>query len=195
MTFAVLVVVLIVAAVSVTMAHRASERSRNSVKVAEGRFLLAFSGLLAKMAMADGIVSADEVETVEKMFADMGLSRAEHAMCVGNFILMQREGGDAKVLAGELASSFNHVACRFLYGLVLRVALADWRIADEEEKFLKEVGGELGLSEEERAEFRQGNAPAFDGRALEAAGVPAAVARLGLARGGIKDAGLGIWDR
>ena len=151
-------------AVSVTMAHRAS--------------------------MADGIVSADEVETVEKMFAEMGLSRTEHAMCVGNFILMQREGGDAKVLAGELASSFNHVACRFLYGLVLRVALADWRIADEEERFLKEVGGELGLSEDERAEFRQGNAPAFDGRALEAAGVPAAVARLGLARGGIKDAGL-----
>ena len=194
MTFAVLVVVLIVAAVSVTMAHRASERSRNSVKVAEGGFLLAFSGLLAKMAMADGIVSADEVETVEKMFAEMGLSRAEHAMCVGNFVLVQREGGDAKSLAAKLAASFNHVACRFLYGLVLRVALADWRIAEEEEKLLKEIGGELGLDEEERAAFRQGRAPAFDATALEAAGVPPAVIRLGT-KGGIKDAGLGIWDR
>ena len=162
--------------------------------MADGRFLLAFSGLLAKMAMVDGTVSADEVETVEKMFADMGLSQAERALCVGNFVIVQREGGDAKALARDLASSFNHVACRFLYGLVLRVALADWRIADEEESLLKEIGSELGLSEEERAEFRQGAMPTFDLKALEDAGVPAAVARLRMT-GGIKEAGLGIWDR
>ena len=194
MLLLVLVVVLIVAAVSATHAHRAAERARNSVKVAEGKFLLAFSGLLAKMAMADGTVSVDEVETVEKMFSDMGLSRAEHAMCVGNFVLVQREGGDAKALARSLAESFNHVACRFLYGRILRVALADWRIADAEEKLLKEIGDELGLSEEERAEFRQGKVPAFDRKALEDAGVSAAVLRLGT-QGGDKDGGLGIWDR
>ena len=168
--------------------------SRRANRLSEGGFLLAFSGLLAKMAMADGVVSADEIETVEKMFADMGLSQAERALCVGNFVLVQREGGDAKALARELAGSFNHVACRFLYGLVLRVALADWRIADEEERMLKEVGGELGLGEEERAEFRRGAMPAFDREALEDAGVPAEVVRLGMT-GGIKDAGLGIWDR
>ena len=194
MTVAILMVVLVVAAVSATRAHRAAARAKSSERVAEGKFLLAFSGLLAKMAMADGTVSADEVETVEKMFADMGLSRAEHAMCVGNFVLVQREGGDARAMAREMAARFNHVACMFLYGLVLRVALADWRISSEEETLLKDVGGELGLSEEERAEFRQGKAPAFDRQALEAAGVPAAVVRLG-AQGGIKDAGLGIWDR
>ena len=194
MILAILLVVLVVAAVSATRAHRAAERAKSSVRVAEGKFLLAFSGLLAKMAMADGTVSADEVETVEKMFADMGLSRAEHAMCVGNFVLVQREGGDAKTFARDLASSFNHVACRFLYGRILRVALADWRIADAEEKLLKEIGDELGLSEEERAEFRQGKVPAFDGKALEDAGVPASVVRLGT-QGGVKDGGLGIWDR
>ena len=194
MMAAILLVVLVVAAVSAIGAHRAAERARRSGRMADGRFLLAFSGLLAKMAMADGIVSADEIAAVEKMFSDMGLSRAEHALCVGNFVLVQREGGDAKALARELAGSFNHVACRFLYGLVLRVALADWRIADEEERLLKEIGGELGLGEEERAEFRQGATPAFDREALEDAGVPAAVARLGMT-GGIRDAGLGIWDR
>ena len=194
MILAILLVVLVVVAVSATRAHRAAERVKSSVRVAEGKFLLAFSGLLAKMAMADGTVSADEVETVEKMFADMGLSRAEHAMCVGNFVLVQREGGDAKAFARDLALSFNHVACRFLYGRILRVALADWRIADAEEKLLKEIGDELGLSEEERTEFRQGKVPAFDRKALEDAGVPAAVVRLGT-RGGVKDGGLGIWDR
>ena len=153
-------------------------RARTALKIADGRFLLAFSGLLAKMAMADGTVSSDEVETVERMFADTGLSRAERALCVGNFVLVQREGGDAKALARELAGSFNHVACRFLYGLVFRVALADARLADGEERLLQEIGGELGLGEEERAEFRQGAVPAFDRRALEDAGVPSAVAKM-----------------
>ena len=178
MILTVLMVVLIVAAVFATRAHRAAERAKGSVRVAEGRFLLAFSGLLAKMAMADGTVSADELETVEKMFADMRLSRAEHAMCVGNFMLAQREGGDAKALAQELASKFNHVACLFLYGLVLRVAQADQRIADEEETLLKDIGGGLGLSEGERAEFSDGKAPVCDKKALEAAGVPVTVMRL-----------------
>ena len=190
----ILLAALTVAAVSMTSAYRMAERARRVRRTSDGRFLMAFSGLLAKMAAADGIVSADEVETVEKMFADTGLSQAERALCVGNFVLVTREGGDAKALARELAGSFNHVACRFLYGLVLRVALADWRLADEEERLLKEIGGELGLSEEERAEFRRGATPAFDRKALEDAGVPPAVVRLGMT-GGIKDAGLGIWDR
>ena len=120
MILAILLVVLVVAAAFATGAHRAAERARRSGRQSEGRFLLAFSGLLAKMAMADGTVSEDEVETVEKMFADMGLSQAEHALCVGNFVLVQREGGDAKAMARELAGFFNHVACRFLYGLVPR---------------------------------------------------------------------------
>ena len=38
---------------------------------------------------------------------------------------------------------------------------------------------ELGLDEEERGEFRDGKAPVCDRMALEAAGVPAAVIRLG----------------
>ena len=58
MMFAILLLVLVVAAVSVTAAHRAAERARRLGRMADGRFLLAFSGLLAKMAMADGTVSA-----------------------------------------------------------------------------------------------------------------------------------------
>ena len=174
----VLLLVLVIAAAFATRAHLADVRARRSKRMADGEFLLAFSGLLAKMAMADGTVSSEEVETVEKMFADMGLSRAEHALCIGNFLLVQREGGDAKALAGKLAASFNHVACRFLYGLVLRVALADRRIDEGEERLLGEIGGALGLDDEERAEFRAGRAEPCDRTALEAAGVPSTVIRL-----------------
>ena len=178
MMLAVLLMVLVVAAASVTAAQRATERTRRMRRMTDGRFLLAFSGLLAKMAMADGTVSAEEVETVEKMFSDMELSRAERALCVGNFVLVQREGGDAKALARELAGTFNHVACRFLYGLVLRVALADAHLAEGEERLLKEVGGELGLGDEERQELRRGTGLAFDRNALEDAGVPSVLAKI-----------------
>lgn len=193
MIYAILIGLLLVAGLSVRLYFLKTMLGKTR-RLSEGEFLLAFSGLLAQMAMADGSVSADEIETVEKMFADMGLSRAEQAMCVGNFVLVQREWRDAREFARTLAASLTHVACRFLYGLVLRVAQADWRIADEEEAMLNAIGVELGLSDDERAEFRRGAVPAFDERSLEDAGVPPALVRLGKTTG-IKDGGLGIWDR
>jgi len=170
-------------------------RIRSVEKIADGGFLLALSGLLAKVAMADGEVTADEVETVEGFFSKMGLSRAELAMCVGNFLLAQRERQDAREVAAALASTQNHVACLLLYGLVWRVANADWRISEGEERLLKEVGEALGLDEGERARFRAGDVPSLDKKALEEAGVPVALTCLSRADGGVKGDGLGIWDR
>jgi len=170
-------------------------KMRRMEKIADGGFLLALSGLLAKVAMADGEVTADEAETVEKIFASMGLPRAEQAMCVGNFLLAQRDGGDARENARGLAAALNHVACLFLYGLVWRVANADWRIAEGEERLLKEIGEALGLNSDERERFRTGNVPVLDRKALDAAGVPPALLRLSRADSGVKDGGLGIWNR
>jgi len=165
---------------------------RRVEKIADGGFLLALSGLLAKVAMADGEVTADEVETVEGIFSKMGLSRAEQAMCVGNFLLAQREKDDAKDVAGALAKSMNHVACLLLYGLVWRVANADRRISDGEERILREIGEALGLNDEERVRFRAGNIPMLDKKALEDAGVPVSLACLSRAGCRVKDGGLGI---
>jgi len=170
-------------------------RMRRVEKIADGGFLLAFSGLLAKVAMADGEVTADEIETVEGFFAKMGLSHAERAMCVGNFLLAQRETQSAREDAAALATTLNHVACQFLYGLVWRVVNADWRISDGEERLLGEVGEALGMSDEEQARFRAGDIPALDRKALEDAGVPVALTQLSRAGGGVKDDGLGIWNR
>jgi len=168
---------------------------RRTEKIADGGFLLAFSGLLAKVAMADGAVTADEVEIVEGFFSKMGLSRAERAMCIGNFLLAQREKDGASEDADALAKTLNHIACQFLYGLLWRVANADRRISESEERLLKEAGEALGLNGEERACFHAGGIPTLDRQALEAAGVPPALVCLSRADGGAKGGSLDIWNR
>jgi len=191
---------LLIAAVTALFAFAAQtsilkRKLQRAEKIAHGGFLLALSGLLARVAMADGEVTSDEVETVEGFFSKMGLSRAERAMCVGNFLLAQREELSVREEAAALAATLNHVSCRFLYGLVWRVANADWRISEGEERLLKEVGEALGLNDEEQARFRTGDLPALDRKVLEAADVPPALVRLSHAGGGVKDDGLGIWNR
>jgi len=180
---------------SVTRSSSLRRKMRRAEKIADGGFLLALSGLLAKVAMADGEVTPDEVEMVEGFFSKMGLSRAERAMCVGNFLLAQREAQSACKDAAALAATLNHVACQFLFGLVWRVANADWRISEGEERLFREVGEALGLNDEEQARFRTGDIPVLDPKALEDAGVPVALTRLSRAGGGVRDDGLGIWNR
>lgn len=190
--FALYLAVVAVAAVFAVLSHRAGLRARRAERAADGTFLMAFSGLLAKVALADGQVTPDESETVERMFSDMGLPRAERALCVGNFLLAQREPLDATACAQALAKSLNRISCRLLYGLLWRVALADWRVSEEEERMLFAVGRELGIDESEFGRYRAGETDwNLDRRALEDAGVPSSLLRLC----NQQNRGLGMWDR
>jgi len=180
---------------SLSKSHSLKQRVRRIEKIADGGFLLALTDLLAQMAMADGKVTSDEVEMAEGLFLKMGLSRAERSLCVGNFLLAQRERRDVRALAKALASSLNHGACLFLHGLLWRVANADGRISEGENRLLEEVGEALGLSGEELTRFRRNDAPTFDRKALDKAGVPASLLRLTQADAGVKDGGLGFWNR
>lgn len=166
-----------VAAVFAITAHRAVARMKFAERVSGGDFLLAFSGLLAKVAMADGTVSASEVETVERMFADMGLSRAERAMCVGNFMLAQRELRGAKEYTLAIAESMNRMACAFLFGILWKIVMADGRISSEESALLTEIGVAFGLGENATADLRLHGLPAYDTHALKVAGVPSGLVK------------------
>ena len=61
------------------------KRSSSEEKVMKGYFLLGLSGLMAKIAMADGTVTGDEAEMANRFFRRMDLSDAERAMCIGSF--------------------------------------------------------------------------------------------------------------
>lgn len=166
------------------------------ISQAEEDFLLAFSGLLAFVTRADGVVTKDEVDEMERMLARMGLSRAAHALCVGNFMIVQCEGGDPKGLVEELCTMLNGTARVFLLGLLWRIANADWRIAGAEERVLEEIGLALEIDPAIRSQCREGALPAFAPAELEAAGVPAVLARLGGPKdGSVGTDGLGFWSR
>lgn len=169
----------IAVAAAFAVAHfRARRRAAAVAQVAQGDFLLAFSDLLAAVAAADGEVTADEVGVVEKFFAGMALSRSERAMCVGNFMLAQRERRDARAVARGLSAAFNRVALGLLHALLWRVADADGRVSPEEEALLRDVGDIFGITADCQAKLRRGSARAFDRLALEDAGVPPMLVRL-----------------
>ena len=54
-------------------------QARSALRIADGRFLLAFSGLLAAIAAANGVVEESEIAQVEEYLSKMGLTRAERS--------------------------------------------------------------------------------------------------------------------
>ena len=168
------IVVLLPFAVAVPMAFRA----RTAIRIADGRFLLAFSGLLAAVAAANGVVAPEEVATVEGYLSKMGLTPAERALCYGNFILASREKRDAHVYAQELAAQFSRTGCTFLYALVWKVAMADGSVDADEDWLLKGIAADFGFGNETYAWFKANEAPVLSRSELRKAGVPASLMHL-----------------
>ena len=153
-------------------------RARTAVRIADGRFLLAFSGLLAAVAAANGVVEQLEIATVEGFLSKMGLTSAEKALCYGNFILASRERRDAHAFARELAARFSRTGCTFLYALVWKVAMADGRIDRDEDRLLKEIAADFGFGNEVYAWFKADEAPVLSRAELRKAGVPPSLLHL-----------------
>jgi len=158
--------------------HFLRRRMRRVEKIVDGYFLLAFSGLLARVALADGKVSDDEAGTVRGMFDKMKLTQAERAMCVGNCVMVQNGRPDACSSAQALAAALNPAARIFLYALLWRVANADRCVSEGERKVLDEIGEVLKLDSAVLSRIQAGDFPKPDLKALDEAGVPASLSRL-----------------
>jgi len=153
-------------------------KMRRIEKVVDGFFLLAFSGLLAQVVLADGTITDDETEFVRALFDKMGLTLAERAMCVGNCVMVQNGRRDAREGAKALATALNPSARTFLYTLLWRVANADRCVSDAERRVLDEIGGLLKIDSDVLSRIRAGDFPEPDRKALDDAGVPATLSRL-----------------
>ena len=153
-------------------------RARAALKIADGRFLLAFSGLLAAVAAANGVVEQSEIATVEGYLSKMGLTPAEKALCYGNFILASRERRDVHAYARELAERFGRTGCMFLYSLVWKMALADGSVDPAEDLLLREIVTDFGFGNEFSVRFKAGEVPVLNRGALRRAGVPPSLMRL-----------------
>ena len=153
-------------------------RARSALRIADGRFLLAFSGLLGAVAAANGVVTPEEEAAVEGYLTRMGLTRAERALCLGNFVLVVRLKRDAHGYARELASQFGRAGCTLLYALLWKVAMADGSVDAEEDRLLKELAADFGFGNEVYAWFKAGEAPVLSKSELKAEGVPPSLLHL-----------------
>lgn len=153
-------------------------KARSALRIADGRFLLAFSGLLGAMAAANGVVEPEEVAAVEGYLSRMGLTRAERALCFGNFVLASRLKRDAHGYAKELAGQFGRACCTLLYALVWKVASADGSVDADEDRLLREIAADFGFGNEVYAWFKAGEAPVLNKGELRAEGVPPSLMHL-----------------
>ncbi len=152
--------------------------ARAEDKVMKGYFLLGLSGLMAKIAAADGRVTGDEAEMANRFFARMDLTDAERAICIGNFVTARRDGLEARDHAKRFMAYANGAACEFLYDMLWRISRIDGRLDPAEDKLLADIAIYLGLNEAVYANFKAGKKPRHDRGALKAAGVPPSLVAL-----------------
>ena len=160
------------ALIFVIQAVKSKNRANAEDKVMKGYFLLGLSGLMAKIAMADGKVTGDETEMAEKFFKGMDLTPAERAMCIGNFITARRSDLEARDHAKRFMAYANAAASEFLYSLLWRLSSADGVLDPAEDKLLADIADYLGLGEAVYRKFKAGARPSFSQATLRAAGVP-----------------------
>lgn len=156
----------------------ARQRANAEEKVLRGYFLLGLSGLMAKIAIADGRVTGDEAELANRFFESMDLTQAERAICIGNFITARREGLEVRDHANRFLAYANAEACLFLYDMLWRISAADGVVDPKEDELLKQIAVYLGLPENSYADFKQGKRPSYDRERLRRAGIPASVIAL-----------------
>ena len=177
-TISIIIVLALVLILTFAVAVPMMLRARSALRIADGRFLLAFSGLLGSVAAANGVVAPEEVAAVEGCLSKMGLTKAERALCFGNFILASWLKRDAHGYAKELASQFGRACCTFLYALVWKVARADGSVDAEEDRLLKAIAADFGFGNEVYAWFKSGEDPVLNTNELKAEGVPPSLLHL-----------------
>ena len=161
-------------------AFGAKRRSSSEDKVMKGYFLLGLSGLMAKIAAADGTVTSDETEMATRFFSRMKLTDSERAMCVGNFVTARRADLTARDHAKRFMAYANTAASEFLYDMLWRISRIDGVVAPAEDALLAEIARDLGLPAGVYENFKAGKKQQHDKAALQAAGVPPSL--LALAR-------------
>ena len=154
------------------------KRAASEDKVMKGYFLLGLSGLMAKIAAADGVVTSDEMEMATRFFSRMDLTDAERAMCVGNFVTARRDGLTARDHAKRFMAYANLAASEFLYDMLWRISRVDGSVAPAEDALLAEIARDLGLNEAVYENFKSGKKTRHDKAVLMAAGVPPSLVAL-----------------
>ena len=113
------------------------------------RFCVSASSILAKLAKADGRVTKDEIEVVERAFARLGFSQSVRRRAVEAFRIAKDDSVSVHVYAVEFAAAVRAVEVRELfYEMLWDIAAADGHVSEAERSILKRIPRMLGIRSE-----------------------------------------------
>ena len=117
-------------------------------------FCTSAAAMLAKMAKADGRVTREEIEGVERAFRRLGFTSAARESAIGAFRRAKDDGHTIGAYAREFAAAVDSVEiCELFYEILWDVAGADGTISPEELSILQRIPAALGIRPEWYAYF------------------------------------------
>ena len=109
-------------------------------------FCTSAAAMLAKMAKADGRVTREEIESVERAFMRLGFTPAARECAIGAFRRAKDDGHTIGAYAREFAAAVDSVEiCELFYEILWDVAGADGTISPEELRILQRIPAALGI--------------------------------------------------
>ena len=127
---------------------KASGNRRRTGMDSEGSMLFCASAaaMFAKIAKADGVVTRDEIASVERAFLGLGFSNEARAYAIDVFRMAKDDACAIEDYAREFASAVHSTEVReFLYELLWDIACADGMVDAAELDMLRRVTAPLGI--------------------------------------------------
>ena len=122
-------------------AHRHDRRNDEMV------FCASAAAMLVKMAKADGVVTQNEINTVERVFNRLGFSASSREYAINVFRRAKDDSHTIFEYADDFASVVEDVETRELfYSLLWELAAADGNVSAEEERILGSITRTLRIS-------------------------------------------------
>lgn len=116
---------------------------------AQSAFMVALIGLAARVAKADGRVSEQEIEAFDRFLRDeAGMPASERQLAARIFNRARDDTTPTSAYTAQIRALLGHRPDRLrdLVALLLRVGLADGRLEAGEERLIRQINAELGLS-------------------------------------------------
>ena len=143
-------------------------------------FCMSAAAMLAKLAKADGIVTRDEIASVEDAFRRLGFSRAARLQAIDSFRRAKDDSHTIYEYARDFAAAVDSVDVRELfYELLWDLACADGTVSEQELQILRQIPRALRIRGEWFAFFAARRLRSGDGERPAADRLSAAYATLG----------------
>lgn len=116
---------------------------------AQTAFMLALISLAARVAKADGHVSASEIRVFDEFLArNLGMTAEERRVAARVFNNARDAATPTAAYTAQIRALFGHRPDRLrdLLALLMQIAWADGSLDRSEETLLREIAGQLGLS-------------------------------------------------